>query len=115
MQIDFDIDVLMESVQSAAKRRGHFVAYVPMYEKWCVTSFGGRIVGGDEHLDRIYDVLDLLPIIIPPRPGAASGGRDSEVVAHEGVSSSLAGLGWSRIRRHVCERTWNRCHASMRQ
>ena len=63
MQIEFDVEVLMETIQNAALRRRHFVAYVPLRKTWCVTSPNGLIRGERAQLEKIFDVLDTLPIV----------------------------------------------------
>ena len=65
MQTDFDVDVLMGTIQRAAMRRGLFVTYFPMLEKWTVADpvDGGKIVGDATQLETIFDVLDEFEIV----------------------------------------------------
>ncbi|MCY4056661.1 MAG: hypothetical protein OXG44_01535 [Gammaproteobacteria bacterium] len=59
MQTDVDMEVLVESIQAAAMRRGLFVGYMPAFERWTVTNpHTTEIVGGDKRLEKIFDVLD---------------------------------------------------------
>ncbi len=64
MQVDFDVDVLMASLQTAAMRRGLFVAYMPLIEKWTVNNpIGGEVVGSEAQLEKIFGVLDQWEIV----------------------------------------------------
>ena len=66
MQTDCDMDVLMDTLQKAAMRRGLYVAYTPLYQAWTVINpaTGGQMVGKRVQLEKIFDILDEHPITI---------------------------------------------------
>ena len=69
MQVDFDVDILMETIQGAAIRRSLYVAYMPMKQQWVVNNpMGGKIVGSHARLENIFEVLDRWEIVNDP-PG----------------------------------------------
>ena len=68
MQTYIDMEVLMESIQNAAMRRGLFVTYTPRLYQWAVINpkAEGKIVGRHPQLEKIFDILDKHPIRVMP-------------------------------------------------
>ena len=90
MQLDYDVDALLASLQSAAMRRGMYIGFVPARQAWCVMRFSdGRVaVGCEEKLEKIFDVLDRFPIV-QDAPKIKKEGSGLMTAALEGSALAL--------------------------